>query len=242
MEPEISDVVRKEFTAYLERRRRYYTEREALLHQILQKDPLIFALRGARDAREFIEQALSAHESSSEETMMGHVWQAVLAESSPNSVGGGDLRTERDGTLWIIQVKMSPLQNSSAEAQDLRLLRTKLLQERDHHPGRRNVKTMLGIIRGQSKDEWRVYRAKGQANADIDGFQYQYKSGGSFRRWFNAEFTSSSVLAGIQGGVQAVRQAREDAIEELSGTLRAKLRSAGLRDSIADLLLLLDRA
>jgi hypothetical protein len=225
------------FEQYVERRLAWYKSPKTVLRGILRKDGLPFALRGIQTADEFAEQAFYAHEASSEETMMGNAWQAALAAISPNSVGGGDLRTERDGTLWIIQVKLSRGQNAGAEAQDLRMLKTKLSHEiGDHHPGRKSVKAMLGFVLGPSMDQWRTYRSKSAANKDIDMFQYQYVAGRDFLRWCSAEFSHAALLASLSPMTSQMQQARDGCLRAVQSLLREKLAGAGLGLGMTDVL------
>lgn len=233
---EVPDLLVRSFEHYLRRRLEWYRAPKTVLRGLLRKDGLSFALRGIQTADEFAEQAFFAHEASSEETMMGNAWQATLAAISPNSVGGGDLRTERDGTLWIIQVKLSRGQNASAEAQDLRMLKTKIIAETDHHPGRKNVKAMLGFVRGPSVDEWRTYRSKSAANRDIDMFQYQYKAGTEFLEWCSAGFAHASLIASLQPLTSQMQEARTACISAVRVLLRESLTDAGLGLSMTDVL------
>lgn len=225
---EVPTLIRAAFERYLQRRVAYYSAPAPLLRSLLRKNGLVYALRGVATADEFAEQAFFAHEASSEETMLGNAWQAALAAVSPNSVGGGDLRTERDGTLWIIQVKTSRGQNAGAEAQDLRMLKTKLIAERDHHPGRHNVKAMLGFIRGPSVNQWRTYRSRSAANADIDTFQYQYVAGQPFLAWCSADFQDSRLVELLRPDIEQVRSARLNCSEELKRLLARQLSAKGL--------------
>jgi len=230
------------FAAYGRRRLAYYNDRKTLLPKLLQKDVLMYAARGVRDSDGFIDAAFSAHESSSEETMWGHAWQEAISKISTNTVGGGDLRTERDGTLWIIQVKTGVEQNSAAEAQDLRLLKTKLRNERDHHPGRHGVKAMLGIVRGAARSEWRQYRATSEANKDIDDFQYQYLVGSAFLSWISTEFDANTLMGHLTSVANDIEDARRGCLESLKLQLRADLAEAGLGLDIGSVLALQQRS
>jgi hypothetical protein len=232
----VAPLIEHTFEGYLRRRLAFYRDPEATLRKLLTKDVLMYALRGVTTADEFVVAAFAAYESSSEETMWGLAWQEAIANASPNTVGGGDLRTERDGTLWIIQVKSSIAQNSGAKANDLLLLRSKLLDERDQHPGRRSVKPMLGIIRGPERDQWVTHRARNKAYSLIDGFQYQYLVGPAFLRWVSAEFDPVALAERFAPLAAAIRGAREEHIAGVQTELRKRLAAAGLSDAITSLL------
>jgi hypothetical protein len=233
----VAPLVLESFRGYLARRLAYYQRPPALvLRTLLDKDVLLYAFRGVATPDELVEQAFAAHESSSEETMWGHAWQAAIAAVAPNTVGGGDLRTERDGTLWIIQLKTGTEQNSAAEAQDLRLLKTKVRQETDHHPGRRNVKAMYAIVRGKPRTEWRHYRATNPANRDIDGFQYEYRVGADFLAWASAAITPAAMIAEFAEEIAAIKTARRHCIQAAQGLLRERLQKDDLPLDIAGVL------
>ncbi|MCL4240875.1 MAG: hypothetical protein KJ048_05930 [Dehalococcoidia bacterium] len=234
-------LIRAAFEDYLRRRLEYYRAPRQLVRSLLRKNGLVYALRGIETADDFAEQALAAHETSSEETMLGNAWQAALAAVSPNSVGGGDLRTERDGTLWIIQVKTSRGQNAGAEAQDIRMLKTKLLSERDHHPGRHNVKAMMGFVRGPAANEWRTYRSKSAANADIDTFQYQYMAGAPFLEWCSAAFDIEVLISALQPQIRTVQGARRECVEAVKAALKRQLTEEGLEHDMPSVLRLMER-
>jgi hypothetical protein len=233
----VAPLVLESFRGYLNRRLAHYERPPAqVLRTLLDKDALLYAFRGVATADEFVEQAFAAHESSSEETMWGHAWQAAIASVAPNTVGGGDLRTERDGTLWIIQLKTGTEQNSAAEAQDLRLLKTKVRQETDHHPGRKNVKAMYAIIRGKARAEWRHYKATNPANADIDGFQYEYRVGADFLTWASAAITPAAMIEPFSVEIARVKTARQRCVEDAQRLLRQRLQDQGLPHDITGVL------
>lgn len=224
------------FEAYLDRRLNWYSKPESVLRGILKKDSLPFLFRGIQTADDFAEQAFFAHEASSEETMLGNAWQSALAAIAPNSVGGGDLRTERDGVLWIVQVKLSRGQNAGAEAQDLRMLKTKLARETDHHPGRRNRKAMLGFVRGPARSDWVTYRANSPANADIDMFQYHYMAGRDFLQWCSADFERSALLTALAPAIEQIKIARVECLARVQELLRNALAARGLGTTAQDIL------
>lgn len=232
---DVEQLLRATFEEYAARRAAYYDD-PALLDKLLDKNLLLFAFRGVRTSTAFVDQALPAHEASSEETMMGNAWQSAISTISPHVVGGGDLRMERDGYLWIIQLKMSPKQNSAAKAQDLRLLRDKVLNERDHHPGRRGVKPMLAFLTGPSQDRWVTHRERSRANADIHGFGYQVMAGRAFLEWVGAEHDPAALVNHLAVSAARVAAARGRTIDRLKSELGDRLRQHGLPDTIESLM------
>ena len=232
----IQPVIVATFEAYVARRLAFYNNPRKVLNALLKKDALLYALRGIRNSDEFVEHAFPAYESSSEETVWGNAWQEAVAKVAPNTVGGGDLRTERDGILWIIQLKMGA-QNAGAEAQDIRVLQSKTRnEEREHHPGRKGVKAMYAIVRGSPRDKWKHYRARSAANADIDGFQYQLMVGIPFLEWISAEFDQSGLIRALGHLTEEVPPARSECIVQLKEMLRKRLSAAGLGDDLESVL------
>ena len=228
----IQPVILSTFEAYVAGRLTFYRNPKKILNALLKKDTLLYALRGIRDSDEFIDHAFPAFESSSEETVWGNAWQEAIAKVAPNTVGGGDLRTERDGILWIIQLKMGA-QNAGAQAQDIRVLQAKSLhEEREHHPGRKGVKAMYAIVRGRPTDKWDRYRSRTQANADINGFQYQLMVGFPFLEWISVEFDQQGLVRALSHITAEVPGARSECIVQLKAMLRERLSAAGLRDDL----------
>jgi hypothetical protein len=239
---EAERLLRLAFEEYAAWRVDWY-QHPGLLRKLLARDLFPFVLRGTKDAFEFLEQSFFAHEAGSEETMIGNAWQAAITRISPNTVGGGDLRTERDGDLWIIQVKMSPKQNSSARAQDLRLLQNKLQRETDHQPGRKSVKAMMAYLSGEPRSQWVFHRdrSKSGANRDIDGFQYQLMVGSAFFRWLGVDYQISTLLTELRLVGANVRQAREASLKRLEAELGNRLREEQLDSSMESLMALQER-
>jgi hypothetical protein len=227
---EVAELLRGAFVGYAHRRLAFY-ENPRLLSKVLDRNLVPFALRGVAGVDEFVEQVLAAYEAGSEETMLGNAWQAAIA-TLPHTVGGGDLRTERDGDLWIVQLKTSPKQNSSAHAQDLRMLRTKLLGERDHQPGRRSVKAMMAYLTGPSEFRWVTHKERSAANQDIDGFQYQRAVGQAFLSWIGISKPLAELAMQLGGPPAQIRSARQSALVRLKRELRARLRDEGLDDDM----------
>ena len=231
----IEQLLRGTFEDFVARRIAYYDD-PRLLPKLLDRNLLLFALRGTRDVSEFVDAALAAHEAASEETMLGNAWQAAIAEIVPHAVGGGDLRMERDGELWIVQLKMSPKQNSSAMAQDIRILRNKVLSERDHHPGRHGVKAMVAFLTGDSQSRWVTHRSRSPANADIDGFQYQVMAGEAFFSWIGVKHDPIGLLRELHTMPELVRQARAKGTARLKDELGALLADQGRPDSMLSIM------
>lgn len=77
----------REFSA---KRAAYYRDSSKInLKKLLGKDVIMFAARGVATAEEFVLEAFRACESSSEETVMGNLWQALIAAiSSDTSIPG----------------------------------------------------------------------------------------------------------------------------------------------------------
>ena len=66
----------REFSA---KRAAYYRDSSKInLRKLLGKDVIMFAARGVATAEEFVLEAFRACESSSEETVMGNLWQALI--------------------------------------------------------------------------------------------------------------------------------------------------------------------
>jgi len=139
-------------------------------------------------------------------------------------------------------VKTSRGQNAGAEAQDLRMLKTKLVAETDHHPGRRNVKAMLGFVRGPAADDWRTYRSQSRANADIDTFQYHYMAGATFLKWCSADFDNQRLLADLGTEIKQVHAARGACLAAVQDLLRQQLSGRALPSTMEAVLRLMEPA
>ncbi|MFN0147379.1 MAG: PmeII family type II restriction endonuclease [Dehalococcoidia bacterium] len=233
----IQPVIVEAFRAFVERRGAFYRAPAPILAHLLRKDVLLYALRGVKTADEFIDHAFPAYESSSEETMWGNTWHKAIANAAPRTVGGGDLRTERDGTLWIIELKLGP-QNANAVAQDLRSLRAKVRAETEHHPGRRSVDAMYAFVRGEPRDMRKTYWAKSPANKDIDGWSYQHMVGLPFLRWISADFDPAVLVERLSDVTAALPGLRERCLATLKEMLDERLRRAGLASDISGVMAL----
>jgi hypothetical protein len=202
-------LVQRAIEDYVEKRIAYYSRRD-LLKDLLRKDHLIFALKGARSANDWLTEALNAHESSSEETMMGNSWQQILGNLS-RSVGAGDLLVEKDDMLWVVEMKsQTNTLNAVSLAQTVRSLRRKVLdQQQPRTPGRRGVFAMIGVIRGPAADSYLRYSATTRENADIDGFQYRYIVGAPFRAWLTGLSNPAELISDWRDLAERMGQARD---------------------------------
>lgn len=162
------------------------------LKGLLSKDIVMFAARGVYTADEYVEEAFRAKESSSEETVMGNTWQAIIAAISADTLDSGDLMTSRDGALWVCELKAAPnTTNSASFPQELRELKTKLeVQGRYKRASNQPLKAAFCVLRSQrndsaGKDEERVFQAAPGdfTNMDLNGFEYRYLEGKKFWRW-----------------------------------------------------------
>ncbi len=234
--PQASDaaeqIVQSVMAKYVDKRVAYYRD-TSLLSKLLQKDHLIFALKGASTVEEWVIEALAAHESSSEETVMGNAWQQILTDLS-QSVGAGDLFVEKAGTLWVIEMKsQTNTLNSTALAQTLRVLKTKVIeQSRVHAPGRRGVRPMIGVIRGPASDVDRVFVAASPENRDIDGFQYHYMVGTPFRAWLTGIANPAQLVTDLAETSERVSNARAACRLRLAAEMEAVLAQEGLASNI----------
>lgn len=218
--------------SFTENRIQYYTDPRKVItvDKLLGKDLVMFAARGVKTSDEFAAEAFRAIESSSEETVIGNTWQALIAEISADTIDTGDLTTVRDNTLWICQLKsQTNTVNASSFPQELRELKEKVrLQSRSRRASKQPVKAAYCVLRaGKSIDETRIYHpsADDRANQDIDGFEYRYLQGKAFWRWL-ADVDGPDGLVNDFGLIQV------DNIVEL--------RNAALRRITAELNELLD--
>lgn len=226
------DLMIAAFEDYVRQRLAYYEDRKGLLNDLLKKDATMLALRGVRTLPGFVEAAFAAHESSSEETMMGNAWQDAIARASPNAIGGGDLQVEREGLLWIVQVKSGTnTHNYGSEAQDLRVLRRKVERaSRDHHPGRRGVRPMVGIVKGDRLDKEEIYHS--EDDKDVDGFSYRRMVGQDFREWISADIAPRDLIGALGDYREALVAARSARLESLTAELIERLDARGLAHDI----------
>lgn len=172
--------------AFARNRRAFY---ETLpLRRLLGKDVVMFAARGVRTADEFVEDAFHAVESSSEETVMGNTWQAIVASISDDTLDAGDLMCVRDGTLWCCELKSQEnTVNSSSFPQELRQLKDKVEEQRHiSRPTRLPVRAAFCVLRTRWPLDSKETYTSGpydRANRDLDGFTYRRLYGSAFWQW-----------------------------------------------------------
>ena len=196
------------------------------LSRLLQKDLTMFVARGIDSAEGYLEEAFRAAESSSEETVMGN---------------SGDLTTERDGVVWVCEVKsQTNTTNSSSFPQELRALRVRMEEiSRRRRATNKPVKAAICITRdNKAKDETRIYRNDWQReNEDLNGFEYRYITGEKFWRWltdYPSEVGLLMPLSEIKDG-DKVAEARTQCILRLKRELLDLLSSHNLKNTVDDI-------
>lgn len=211
------------------------------LSRLLQKDLTMFVARGVDSAEGYLEEAFRAAESSSEETVMGNRWQRIIAQISTDTIDSGDLTTERDGVVWVCEVKsQTNTTNSSSFPQELRALRVRMEEiSRRRRATNKPVKAAICITRdNKAKDETRVYRNDWQReNEDLNGFEYRYITGEKFWRWltdYPSEVGLLMPLSEIKDG-DKVAEARTQCILRLKRELLDLLSSHNLKNTVDDI-------
>lgn len=210
------------------------------LKNLLQKDLTMFVARGVTTAESLLEEAFKAAESSSEETVMGIRWQRIIAQISTNTIDSGDLTTDRDGAVWVCEVKnQKNTTNSSSLPQELRSLRVRMNEiSRRRRASNQPVKVALCITRDSNpKDVNRVFRSTSEETKDLDGFEYRYISGEKFWRWltdYPSEIGLLMPLSDINGS--KVVEARTNALKRLTEELQKLLVLNKLTNGIDDLI------
>ena len=216
-----------------------------LINKILAKDITMFALRGITTAEEYIDAAFPALESSSEETVMGNTWQEILTQISENTFDTGDITTERDGILWVCEIKsQTNTTNSSSLPQELRALRTRMEEITGRkRVSKQEVKAAFCVTRDKKpKDEFKTYEASAiqRENHDLNGFEYRYITGEKFWTWLTGYPSEAGLLmplSAITGG-DKVAEARTQCIQNLKCELLELLKKHNLSNSIDDLVML----
>lgn len=230
---------------YQERRLNYYNE-QITLAKIMAKDIAMFSARGVATADEYVEEAFHAVESSSEETVMGTLWQRILSAISEDTLDTGDLTTQRENILWVCEVKaQTNTTNSSSFPQELRGMRTRMqeLQGRQR-ASKQAVKAAYCVLRdksnkGQGVDEFKVYKSTDlqRENRDLDNFEYRYITGKQFWRWltgFDSEIAILMPLRDLETQGSEVKIARDAALTRLQKQLRDELNELNLGVGIDD--------
>ncbi len=211
----------------------YRDKRRTNLAMLLRKDVVMFAARGVTTAEEFVAEAFRACESSSEETVIGNTWQAIVAAISSDTLDTGDMMTVRDGVLYVCELKSQiNTVNSSSFPQELRELKDRCAaQKRFKRASCQEVLPAFCILKEKRAiDEIRTYRTNERdlANKDLDGFRYRYLAGPAFWRWLTGFDSVEGLVTDLSridtGDVGA---AREECIcrlqKEMSEALKKQL-------------------
>lgn len=212
------------------------------LRKLLAKDVIMFAARGVASADEFVAEAFRACESSSEETVIGNTWQAVIAAISSDTLDTGDMMTVRDGALWVCELKsQANTVNSSSFPQELRELKDKCAaQERFRRASGQPVRPAFCVLRNpRPVDEVRVYRAdpRDLPNRDIDGFEYRYLAGDAFWLWLTGFDSVEGLVADVDLiANEGVVEARAACLARLRAEMREALAAHGLGETMNDVL------
>lgn len=227
------EIAYKLLSEYSKKRVQYYRgegSTKPSISMLLSKDIVLFAARGVRSADEFVEEAFHACESSSEETVMGSTWQAIVSAISSDTIDSGDLTTIREGDLYVCELKsQTNTVNSSSFPQELRELKDKVAaQERFKRASGQKVLPAFCVLRGRpSLDEWRTYRPNERdfANKDLDGFWYRYLVGAGFWRWLTG-FDSVEGLVDDLGRIETdgVIEARMNCLGRLKDEMKRELK------------------
>ncbi len=233
------ELVARALDDYAVRRISFY--QRVTLKQILAKDVLMYAVRGVQTAQEFLNQAFAALESSSEETNMGTTWQQIIKDLAwPSAIDAGDVMAERDGSLWVVEIKaQTNTLNSSSSPQTLRSLKDRVEYHGAFQPARRqSVRAMIGVLRGPSADRIETYRhdPRRAVNRDLDGFSYRYVVGSSFWVWLTGRPSVVELLGDFDSAGKRLRDARRACVERLGQDLDRMLRERGLVDDIQSVL------
>jgi hypothetical protein len=231
-------IVARNIDIYVQKRLAYY-EDPGLLGKVFAKNPLIPPLKGAHTASEWVHENFLAHESSSEETVMGGTWQQILTELSVHAVGAGDFLFEEGDTLWVLEMKsQTNTFNAPALAQTLKVLKQRVVDHSQaRSPRRRVVKAAIGILRGTPLDTTRTYIARVPENQDINGFQYRYLVGAPFVLWLTG-IERIEDMVDVTGG-QSLKSAREACRQRLQDELRQTLNERDLPDEFRSITLLI---
>lgn len=222
----------------------YRDEKRVNIKKLLGKDVVMFAARGVTTAEEFVNESFRAYESSSEEGVMGTMWQAIITAIASDTLDTGDMMTVRDGALYVCELKsQSNTTNSASFSQELRELKDKCeAQSRFKRASGQKVLPAFCVLRStKSVDEVRTHSAdaRDQPNRDIDGFEYRYLEGKAFWLWL----TGFEGVEGIIDDLELINtgdvvEARHECIERLQAEMRQALADNGLGDSINDVLAL----
>ncbi len=213
------------------------------LGRLLGKDVLMFAMRGVQTAPEFVEAALAAFESSSEETHMGGVVQRIAVDLSSKAIDLSDVVIERDGDLWVIEVKSQTNTVTGTFRNDL-LTKMKARVDEYSRPRaarRRQVRAMLAVIRGKAQDrEVTCKFGPGDTYAALNGFVYTYKVGRPFWEWLTGHPGIGSLLDEVPPDAHRVVEARDRCLKRLQAEMESALAAEGADRSIRAVMRLAD--
>lgn len=237
------DIIYSKLSEFARKRTVWYRNKaNTNIRKLLSKDVVMFAARGVATSEEFVEEAFRAYESSSEEGVMGSMWQAIVAAIASDTLDTGDMMTVRDGALYVCELKsQANTTNSASFPQELRELKDKCeAQSRFRRASNQKILPAFCVLRStKSVDELRTYTegARDQANRDIDGFQYRYLEGRAFWLWL----TGFEGVEGIIDNLELIDtgdvvEARHECINRLQADMRRALEENGLGDSINDVL------
>ena len=244
--PTPREIVVAELKTFAQERVAWYGDpTKVSLKKLLGKDVVMLAARGALTADEFVEEAFHALESSSEEGVMGKLWQRTIAKLSSNTLDTGDLTTERDDALWVCELKTQEnTTNSASVVQGLRNLKAKQAEAKRPRRGSSiPIKAAFCVNRGPAKDEMRTYDNPSPQDMDLKGFEYRYIVGSSLWEWLTGFETPQQLLGHLDDlDVAAIRAARAACLARLKKEMADALSERKLGDSISDVLRLLSPA
>lgn len=239
------DIIYGKLSEFAAKRAAWYRDkRNTNIKKLLSKDVVMFAARGVATAEEFVDEAFRAYESSSEEGVMGTMWQSIITAIASDTLDTGDMMTIRDGALYVCELKsQANTTNSASFPQELRELKDKCeAQSRFKRASGQKVLPAFCVLRStRSIDEMRTFSSdvRDQANRDIDGFSYRYLEGKAFWLWLTG-------YEGVEGIVEDLElidtgdviEARRECLERLQAEMRQMLDESGLGTSINDVLAL----
>lgn len=235
------ELLRRELKAFGDARAAWYRDSaKTNIKALLKKDVLMFAARGVKTADEFVEESFRAYESSSEEGVMGTLWQAIVAGLSSNALDTGDLTAERDGALWACELKAQKnTTNSSSAVQELRDLKARMAEMGQYRRAKKQpIKGAYCVLRGPDIDEERTFTPRRAAkDEDLRGFKYRYLSGKALWKWLVGVETPIDLIGDLYDlDVDDVRKAREECLVRLKKEMADTLKAKGLDNGIEDVL------
>ena len=239
------NIAYEKLSEFAANRTSYYRDATKLnLKKLLAKDVVMFAARGVQTAEEFVDEAFRACESSSEETVMGNTWQAIITTISSDTLDTGDMMTVRDGALYVCELKsQSNTTNAASFPQELRELKEKCeSQKRFRRASKQRVLPAFCVLRHNKPiDEIRTYQpdSRDQANQDIAGFEYRYLAGSAFWIWLTG-FESVEGLVNNLSRIETgdVREARQECLARLKNEMATALKEHLLGNRIEDVMTL----